>query len=1291
MKHLILIWSALILIGCFIQKSNAFSEQIDHVEHSLEDSLEDSKHQERSIDYLVTRGHDSYKVVDTKRVRACDVYLWQGEGNLTSYDYPFNYPDSIDCVYRIPRIDSACCALELYFHDFDLETDGVGCDRDYFMVGSRRYCGRVRPGTAEYVEFPYGTNELALKFKSNGAESGRGFCIQVKRNYKSCSQKLVEVVPNLSVKTVQGRLTSYGYPEFYRSNINCTYFIIKEPGFCSVELEFVDFDVEEGVYSENYLYKNCQKDSFLMEGRKYCGNTLDGKKVVIEFGQNKEIPLIFVSQDSRGSHRGFDIRYNQLPCSTPAPPPPVLVPLIVSPEPKPTCHYEYSSWDITIQSANFLYGSYPVNHDCMYIIKRASNDVCELEVTFSKFDLEYDRLCRGDYLEVNGGKLCGPLPDGTTRRLKFYGSEIVLKFHSDDTVAGAGFSIRVQQKSDCSSAALTKFVPVGKHYYCDEVRSAQEFYIQSLRYPYYQSNYIDCAYIIRPFSPSVCELHLTFLSFDLQDDTSCTYDYLEIDGQKYCGNAHHGSIKKIKFNKPEILIRFHSERALEGRGFQIFAQQRRDCDATTTTQLIVKPVVDLISVSTPPACDAVFTSGNFQIRSLNYPGNYFDDMCCTLRIQRLSTDVCHLQLLFNSFDLEVDEGCRYDYLDIGGQRLCGNVRGGTITTFPFDSPEMVLRFKSDHTNTRRGFDISMKQIVNCKPTDVVVSIPRPIIVETKLPIAVPVNYPVTVAVPITGCDQVFTTWEFYFQSIYYPLNYGTNVDCTYRALKFSPSVCEVELHFISFDTEFHPDCAKDFLEAEGERFCGTIAPGSIRRYKFDKPEFVMRFRSDHETSGVGFNILVRQKTSCPTADPPNVVPTTITQNIVLVPPKIDTYVSSNVIHTPVRVIRPTLVSPIYDIYLTQSSSQLTSLNYPIIYSMGINCTYRISRSKGVCAIELYFNDFDIEVSPDCRNDYLKFGGRRYCGNELKGQTRMLYFEHSSEAVLNFVSDKSGVNGKGWWAFYRQVLCSDISASFVDTLPDMCDHDFNQEFGYIKSLNYPLSAYPSNEDCYYRLQRTRDDICSVELIFTDFRLESSTGCNNDYLEINRQRYCGSDLLHKTVYINFPVGSNEILLHFKSNDIHADQGFFIQARQLSYGCSRSLELPAAVPLQYLTLTTEKRCQSIIRAQMATIESPGYPSSYSPNSVCTYIIERFNSDVCGLQLDVVHFSLETSRLCQYDYLQSPTGDRMCGNSWTGVKRTVPFPRHEQRLIFVFHSDGRNEDQGFSINVHQIITGCP
>lgn len=81
----------------------------------------------------------------------------------------------------------------------------------------------------------------------------------------------------------------------------------------------------------------------------------------------------------------------------------------------------------------------------------------------------------------------------------------------------------------------------------------------------------------------------------------------------------------------------------------------------------------------------------------------------------------------------------------------------------------------------------------------------------------------------------------------------------------------------------------------------------------------------------------------------------------------------------------------------------------------------------------------------------------------------------------------------------------------------------------------------------------------------------------------------------------------------------------------------------------------CHQVSDDETGTFTTPEYPLSYPPNQDCTYAVKRHNAAVCGIELKFVEFSLETSRLCAYDYFQVPSEDRLCGNSWTGISRNI------------------------------------
>lgn len=77
----------------------------------------------------------------------------------------------------------------------------------------------------------------------------------------------------------------------------------------------------------------------------------------------------------------------------------------------------------------------------------------------------------------------------------------------------------------------------------------------------------------------------------------------------------------------------------------------------------------------PRKCDKVFTSKLFDIRSVDYPSGYPGNLDCKYIIFQANSDVCRLEFTFIDFDMESD--CQTDYLEIEGERFCGNLLADT--------------------------------------------------------------------------------------------------------------------------------------------------------------------------------------------------------------------------------------------------------------------------------------------------------------------------------------------------------------------------------------------------------------------------------------------------------------------------------------------------------------------------------------------------------------------------------------------------------------------------------------
>lgn len=70
------------------------------------------------------------------------------------------------------------------------------------------------------------------------------------------------------------------------------------------------------------------------------------------------------------------------------------------------------------------------------------------------------------------------------------------------------------------------------------------------------------------------------MAFDVQDSSGCLRDYVEIDGQRYCGDQT-GLVLRIPFiSLPVIEMRFHSDSSVQATGFNIRVRQL-DQQATT--------------------------------------------------------------------------------------------------------------------------------------------------------------------------------------------------------------------------------------------------------------------------------------------------------------------------------------------------------------------------------------------------------------------------------------------------------------------------------------------------------------------------------------------------------------------------------------------------------------------------------------------------------------------------------------------------------------------------------------
>ena len=71
----------------------------------------------------------------------CEVCFARIDGDIKSYNYPNNYPNNLNCKYRISALPDYC-AVYLRFDEFSLEEARNGICEDYLEIENTRYCGK---------------------------------------------------------------------------------------------------------------------------------------------------------------------------------------------------------------------------------------------------------------------------------------------------------------------------------------------------------------------------------------------------------------------------------------------------------------------------------------------------------------------------------------------------------------------------------------------------------------------------------------------------------------------------------------------------------------------------------------------------------------------------------------------------------------------------------------------------------------------------------------------------------------------------------------------------------------------------------------------------------------------------------------------------------------------------------------------------------------------------------------------------------------------------------------------
>ncbi|XP_006894385.1 PREDICTED: cubilin-like [Elephantulus edwardii] len=762
-------------------------------------------------------------------------------GTFSSKNFPSNYPNNWECIYKITVGTGQQIAL--HFTNFSLE-ESIGHCADFVeirdggyenspLIGT--YCGSNPPPTIISH-----SNKLWINFTSDLVYSSSGFSAYWDGSTTGCGGNLT---------TPTGTFTSPNYPMPYYHSSEC-YWLLKSSHGSPFELTFEAFHLEyHPQCTLDYLavYDGPSTSSHLLS--QLCG---DEKPAPIRSSGDSMFLKLRTDEGQQGG--GFLINYNQVCESV----------VIVN-----------RTYGI-LESIHFP-NPYKENQRCNWTIQATSGNT--VNYTFLAFDLELYTNCSTDYLELYDGsqrigRYCGrdipPSGSTTSSRLNVLfhtdgvghhekgfqmqwlvhgcggelfgdtgsfaspdypnryppnkvciwyittapGTSIQLTIHDFDVEyhASCNFDSLETSMSNPPSHSTGEFYkyysqgnPLGKlhsttwDFCCGGIFKAPSGEIHSPNYPSpYRSN-TECAWVIQVERHYRVLLNFTDFDLELQDSCIMAYDGFNSATTRLasvCGRQQ--LTNPIISSGNTLFVRFQAGASRHNRGFRAHFRQ---------------------------ACGGFLITDSFDtISSPLFPAPYPRNQNCSWIIQA-QPPFNHITLSFSHFELQGSRQCSRDFLEIldGGDqdaplrgRYCGTAMPHPVTSF---SNALTLRFVSDSSGSASGFHASY-------------------------------------AASSSACGGTFHMAEGTFNSPGYPENYPSNIECVWNLVS-SPGN-QLQLSFITFQLEDSEDCNKDFVEIrEGNatghlvgRHCGNILP-------FNYSSVVghilwVRFVSDGSGSDIGF-------------------------------------------------------------------------------------------------------------------------------------------------------------------------------------------------------------------------------------------------------------------------------------------------------------------------------------------------------------------------------------------------------------------------------------------------------
>ncbi|CAL8311895.1 unnamed protein product [Merluccius merluccius] len=1158
----------------------------------------------------------------------CGGELTNTYGSINSPGYPGNYPPSRDCYWTVSVPPGLL--ITFTFGTLSLEHH-PDCSFDFLEIRdgllpedpSTKYCSTATPP-------PLVTTGPAasVHFHSDYAISDRGFHITylTTPSDPGCGGTYTDS---------EGIIISPNWPNNYAANRQCIY-LIRLPPNEVVALNFTHMSLEShSTCTFDYVeVRDGREETDPLIG-KYCGSTLPSPIL-----STSNTLWVRFKSDSSVHRAGFRAVYTV------------------------GCGGTFSGMG-QIRTP-YHPGAYPHNKECEWVINQPQGYVVTLNFLF--FDIE-GGSCRFDFVEVRDGStssspllgtFCGvqvPAMLQTTQRSMY------IRFKTDASISNLGFTAAYASAMEGCGATLT--TPTGT--------------ITSPGHPTGYPHGAECTWFISVAPGNL--IRLTFDSFNLEFNTNCNFDYVEVydngtvqTGTKvgrYCGRSVPPSITSTD---SLLTVLFVSDASLSTEGF---SGRYVSIDATTD-------------------CGQTFTSPTGTMSSPNYPSNYPNHRECVFKI--VVEVNMQIMLNFTDFLLEGSPTCGYDYVEIrdGGYetspfigRFCGRQAPPVLVSH---SNRLWVKFRSDITSSYRGFTAHWD--------------------GTQ-----------------TGCGGNLLTASGSFSSPNYPLPYHPNAECYWRIRSSRGSA--LRLSFSDFHLEASGGCVYDYLAVyDGNstnapqlaKLCGSQLPAPLNssngemyvKLRTDSMVSVGGFLASYTTDCQGMQISGQHRGVIESLNYPNAYPmgsncswtiqATMGNTINYTFPAFDVEAGFSCNYDYVKLYNgPNTQAPLIGTYCTTPppastttgsfltmvfrsdnsvsrsgfqmmwqqygcggelsgpSGSFNSPGYPNRYPENRECIWYITVATG-SSITINIQEFDVEYHPDCNFDVLEvFGGPDLTAPRLAQlctttTSPMQVSSTGNKVTVRFKSDYY-ISGRGF------------NASWVESQGG-CGGPVTAPYGEIHSPSYP-SNYPNNVDCSWVI--SVDAGHRVLFNFTDLDLESHSYCTWDYVAIHDGPNMLAPLLGRVCGSVRPAAifstQNVIYVRFRSDASLSHRGFSAQFVEACGGNLIADDLGGA------------------------ITSPRYPSNYAPNLNCSWIItaqEPFNHvtlSFTDIDLEMINSncSHDAVEILDGDNYQAPSIGRYCGSQ-------IPHPMtsFSNALVVNFVSDYSVSKKGFRATYVASTSSC-